>query len=214
MSRPAYEVAAQAIICGALGFRASLEVTEHRRTEELSARLLSWLEDLGVGAQIEPYHREILETPHGKLPRDFQTEANWRGESAAVFGWSIFLFDTPHPVDRIGPGVLVSKLQILQPFADQILAGAKLRPKPEIDAYCLFCLEVRHQFQLKALPEETQATLSNIHPTRLAELGLNEAFYRSDAIDKKAADVASAAPEAKGLYVVRALAAEWLLGVE
>jgi hypothetical protein len=214
MFRSAYEVAAQAIICGALGFRASIEVTEHPRTKKLCIRLLPWLKEVGIGTQIEPYHHVILETPHGKLSHEFQTEAYWRGESAAVFGWSIYLFDTPGRFDPIDPGLLATNLRILHASANQLLTSAKLRPQTEIDEYCLYCLEIRHQFQLKDLPRKARATLRSIHRKRLAELGMTEFLNRSKDIDTEASNLALTEPGVQALYVVRAMAAEWLLGKE
>lgn len=214
MNRTAFEVAAQAIICGSLGFRASIEVTEHPRAEEFCTRLVPWLDELGVGAQIDPYHREILETPHGQLAREDQTEAYWGGESAAVFGWVISRFDMPDRVDPIEPGLLMSNLEILHDSASEVLSGAKLRPQAEIHEYCLYCLEVRHQFQLRTFPGDLQGTMTRIHQNHLAELGLTEVVDRSKLIDQEAAKLVSMAPHAQGLYVVRALAVEWLLGSE
>ena len=80
MIRTGREVAGQAIIYGTLGFRASLEVTDHTRSVDLCSRLLPWLEELGLGPQIELFRREILTTAHGKLPQDSMREAYWRGE--------------------------------------------------------------------------------------------------------------------------------------
>ena len=36
------------------------------------SQLLPWLEQLGLDAQIEAFHREILQSPHGNLPRESQ----------------------------------------------------------------------------------------------------------------------------------------------
>jgi len=61
----------------------------------LCSQLLPWLEQLGLGARIEAFHREILESPYEGLSREFQTEALWRGEAASFLGWAIQLFDKP-----------------------------------------------------------------------------------------------------------------------
>jgi len=214
MVRTADEIAAQAIICGALGFRASIEVTQHPRTNEFCTRLLPWLEEVEVGSRIDPYHREILETPHGRLSPESQREAYWRGEAAAVYGWAILLFDKPHRLFPISPELLVSNLQLLQPSANLLLADAKLRPQAEIYEYCLYCLEIRHQFQLQSVASDAREALSAVHRRRLQKLGLTRVDTGSQISDIEAADILSAAPHARGLYVVRALSAEWLLGME
>ena len=61
MNRTDCDVSARAIIYGTLGFRATLEVTEHSRTSTFCSLLLPWLEQLGLGTQIEEFHREILQ---------------------------------------------------------------------------------------------------------------------------------------------------------
>jgi hypothetical protein len=148
------------------------------------------------------------------LTHDQQTEAYCRGESAAVFGWAIQLFETPDRSDSIDPGLLASSLRILHPSADQLLRNASLRPEAEIHEYCFQCLEIRHQFQLQAQPRELQEILQEIHRKRMAELGLTDALDRSQAVVAEAENFASTATDSRGMYVVRALAAEWLLGGE
>ena len=108
--------------------------------------------------------------------------------------------------------LLVTNLRILRPTAREILSGARLRSKVEIDEYCTYCLTIRHQFQLLVLPADGQTTLSGIHQTRFAELGLPEAYRRLKGDDVEASTFASTLPSVKALYVVRAMTAEWLLG--
>src|SRR5258708_5522124 len=107
MRRSSREVAVQAVISGALGFRASLEVTEHPRCATLCSQLLPWLEHLDLGDQIKEPHREILLTRHRELSRESQTEAHWRGEAAAFLGWAIQLLDEPDPTMSVDSGVIV-----------------------------------------------------------------------------------------------------------
>lgn len=214
MRRAAREIVDQAIIYGALGFRASLEVTEHPRSKNLCSQLLPWLEQCGLGAKIEEHHREILETPHKELPSESQTEAFWRGEAASVLGWAVQLFDKPDPTEYVDAALLVTNLKILLPTAEEIANGARLRSQSEIDNYCAYCMIVRHQHQLSAFPEEMRATLSAAHQARLATLGLCEAYKRLDGADLEAATRGPKSPGVKGLYVVRGLTTEWLLGGE
>jgi hypothetical protein len=214
MRRTGGEVATQAIIFSALGFRASLEVTQHRRTIELCSQLLPWLEQLGLGGRIEAYHRELLESPHGSLPSESQTEAAWWGETAAVLGWAICLLDRPHPTSLIDPNLLVRNLRILQPTASDILASAQLRSRVEIEQFCALCVLVRQHLQLAVLPTDVQATLTTIHQARIAELDLTDAVSQLKGIEVEIARLAANEPHGKGLYVVRALAAEWLLRKE
>lgn len=213
MRRNSHEVAVQAIIFGTLGFRASLEVTVHPRSETLCSQLLPWLEQLNLGAPIEEFHRKILETPYRELPRESHTEAYWRGEAASFLAWAIQLLEKPNPIGWVDPGRLIEGLRIFQPNVSDLVSSAILRSELEVDDYCALCLTMRHHFQVSVLDKEGQAVLKRIHQSRLAELGLSEAFHRQqEEIEREAAELVSAVPSVRGLYVVRALTSEWLLG--
>jgi len=214
MCRSSREVAIQSIIFGALGFRASLEVTVHPRSESLCSQLLPWLEELDFGDRIEEYHREILETPHRELPRESQAEAYWKGEAASFLGWAIQLCDKPDLVQPVYPEMLIDCLRILQPNAKDLVSSAIVRSEQEIVDYCTFCLSVRHHFQLPSLDSDGQIVLQRIHQAKLFNFGLNNDLDRQREIESDAAELASSVPHARGLYVVRAFAAEWLLGEE
>ncbi len=214
MNRTECEVAARAILGGTLGFRASLEVTEHARARALCSQLLPWLEQLNLGVPIEEFHHEILESPHGDLPPDSQTEAFWQGEGASLLGWAIQLFDEPDCNRSVDPGLLLSNLRILQPTAGELLSSARLRSQVEIEEYCAYCLTVRHELRLPTLSPEAQSAFNSIHEASLAELGLSEAYGRLSGVAVEAATLAATAPALRGLYVVRGMTAEWLLGMD
>src|SRR5262245_40611766 len=101
MHRTSREVAVQAIIGGVLGFRASLEVTQHPRSENLCRQILPWLEQLGLANEIGPLYREILEIQHRELSQQARATAFWQGETALFLGWAVRLFDKPHPVETV-----------------------------------------------------------------------------------------------------------------
>jgi hypothetical protein len=73
---------------------------------------------------------------------------------------------------------------------------------------------VRHHLQLSSLDSDGQIVLKRIHHAKLSNLGLNDNLDRQREIESYAAELASSVPHVKGLHVVRALAAEWLLGEE
>jgi len=211
MIRTAREIAAQTIVHGVLGFRASLEITDHPRSREICSRLLPWLDELGLAQQIEPFHREILETPYGQLPPESRTEACWCGESASVLGWAVQLLDAPDRQTQIDPARLVARLNLLRPEAANLAATATLRPQQEIDTFCAFCLAVRTRYQQLSVSDDLTPILDRILRKRMAELGLPNA---DQAVAEAAVFVAETTPPPRGLYVIRALAAEWLLESE
>jgi hypothetical protein len=87
-----------------------------------------------------------------------------------------------------------------------------LRSQVEIDDYCAYCITVRHQFQLTGFRPDDQAVLRTLQQTRLANLGLSDAYRRLTGVDVEASTLASSGPRVKGLYLARAVTAEWLLG--
>jgi hypothetical protein len=212
MMRKTRDIAGATMIHGALGFRASLEVSDHRRCEELCGRLLPWLEELGLADLIDPFHREILGTPYRGLPRDLQTEAYWRGESAVVLGWCVHFFDAPDPIAEIGAKVLLDRLKLLRPEANALLATAQLRPTTEIERYCAFCIAVRNRYRSLSVEEQTRVKLDEIHNRWLDEIGINNDNVPLELLVEEASRFVSEFPNARGFYSVRAYAAEWLLG--
>ncbi|WP_428308637.1 hypothetical protein [Lacipirellula sp.] len=168
---------------------------------------------MNFGDRVKEVHREILSTPHGDLPQEFVTEAVWRGEAAYFLGWAIQLFDKPHPSTFTDPGALTGVLQLLQPDANELVPSARLRAHPEIDDYSALCLLIRHLLQLQEMQAGGRDSLERAYQSRLAKLGLSPASNR---LEPGAADavISSTAKDSRGLYVVRSLAAEWLLGEE
>jgi hypothetical protein len=208
------QVCAKAIVYGCLGFRASLEVTEHPRAKSLCSQLLPWLKQLGLGDQIEELYQEILAVPHGNLSAKDRSEAFWRGDSAWLLGWAIELFDKPEANASIDPALLLSNLRILQPTAADLLSNAKLRSQVEIDDYCVLCIAVWHQRQLASVSEEGRSTLHGIHQKYLRELDLTEAYGRIENFEQETAKVAAAPAGMEFQYVARAFKAAWLCGKE
>ncbi|HZU38455.1 MAG TPA: hypothetical protein VFA18_21200 [Gemmataceae bacterium] len=210
--RERHEILQLTLVYGTLGFRASLEATSHARCAEVCGRLLPWLERIGLASQIKPLHHDILTNAHGSLPEDLRTEAYWRGESASLLGWSIGLLDHPDPVVPVDPNVLVKQLQMLQPKAMELLEFANVPTVEEIKRYCAFCLAVRNRFQMMSLGSDHQGLFDNLYRTTIVELGLSMDSIYSDATLAEATQHVMNANDTRGLYVVRALTAEWLFG--
>ena len=124
-------------------------------------------------------------------------------------GWSVQLFQAPDRVNSVDPELLVTNLKLLQPQAIDALATAVLRPQYEIEWFSALCLAVRHGFQRQVLPPDRREALDLIWRKRLTALGLNERDI--EAAQDEASVFVSTSPDVKGIYLVRALAAEWLL---
>src|SRR5947209_6884425 len=93
--RPADQIARRAVVMASIAFRASLEVTAHRRALELSNAILPWHKTHGVDIELDPIERVLLETPVGQLEQEQQSDAFWAGEAAALFCWTLGLAKKP-----------------------------------------------------------------------------------------------------------------------
>lgn len=89
INREPATVARRALVLTVVAFRGSLEVTDHPRVIELSQRLVPWLDEIECRSELDPKERELLGTPLGQLSKSFLIDANWAGEAAAFFCWTL-----------------------------------------------------------------------------------------------------------------------------
>lgn len=171
--RTPQQVAKRTLVLGAIAFRASLEVTDHPRAVELSLQLVPWLSKLGCADELDPLERELLETPLRKLSGSQKIDANWSGEEAAFFCWSLGLAD-PLPVTSPADQSDVLKvLPILRPEAAGILRQPLLRNEVEIEAACVQTVLIRSLLQESRIGKPASETVRRVNLNRLAEAGLN-----------------------------------------
>src|SRR6476620_3156482 len=97
--RTSAEVLRRAIVMTSVASRASLEVTAHPRSQEISDRLLPWLESHGMASDIDPIERDLLATKFGALEASQETDGHWSGEGAVVMCWALHLTAQP-PLDE------------------------------------------------------------------------------------------------------------------
>jgi hypothetical protein len=205
------QVVQRALILGAISFRASLEVTDHPRVVELSLKLLPWLHDLGCDGELDPIERELLATPLGQLTDTLKIDANWAGEQAAFFCWTLKLLgplEVSNPADQSElPGVL----SILQSEASAILRSASLREVTEIKDACRQFVLIRSMLQESRVGPPASEIVRRLNLQRLDEAGL---AATGTAVKQASETVAAMTPDerdrAAGLYFVRDHAALWL----
>lgn len=130
------QVAQRAIVMGAVAFRASLEVTDHPRTTEIAAQIPKWLATLDLTSAIDPIERELFRTPYGQLDESQRVDANWSGEGAALFCWTLGIGEQPPLFQVADHAAAVSTLQLMRPEARELLSAPSLRSDKELLEYC------------------------------------------------------------------------------
>lgn len=206
------EVAARTLIMGSLSFRASLEVTEHPRCEEICSRLLPWLQGLMIDQQIDPIEREILATPYRQLSSEQRNDAYWAGEGAAIYSWTLGLAPAPPPsAVNADHQSTVDRLRILYPEAREVLENAKLLASDEVPAYCRLVAATLSEMRQRRVTEKDRTILKEFQSERSAALGLY-LTYEDEAQARIFLDSLSAheLQSCAGLYFVRYLATRWL----
>jgi hypothetical protein len=197
---------------GTIAFRASLEVTDHPRTIELADRLLPWLDELGMGGELDPTERELLATPYGQLRREQQVDACCAGEGAAVFCWAICMATLPPRCNLADHTAITQLLQVLRPEAQDLLGRSDIRSDHELERYCREVAAIRFALQEVRFDDEAiRNTLRRVLQNRMNEIGLQDCD--ADVAGARAI-VAAMSPEERGrsagLYFIREHAMRWL----
>jgi hypothetical protein len=210
-AREAEQVAKRAMILGAVSLRSSLEVTDHPRAVEIAGRLLPWLIEIGCDAELDPIERDLLQTDFGQLSESQKVDANWAGESARFFCWTLNLAPAPDPVAPARDD-FVELLHVLRPQATDIVRSTSLRPRDEIIDACRQFALVRSLLQESRVESRAREIVRRVNVQRLNELGVE---VTDDALARASTIVARMTPQqrsfAAGLYFVRCHAAMWFL---
>jgi len=210
--RTSAEVLRRAIVMTAVAFRASLEVTSHPRSDQLSQRLLPWLETLGLISDLDPAEHGLLATAFGGLEASQRTDANWSGEGANVMCWALHLTTRPPDHELVDPAILFDQLGILRADPRLAFPDITLRPPHEISDFHIRVETLRTALQLARTDASLRSTIRNVWLSRLSELGLQG---RDGDLDEAGQRVATWSSEerrrAAGLCFVRSVATSWLV---
>jgi hypothetical protein len=212
VARTPQQVARRAVILSAISFRSSLEVTDHPRVNEICQRLLPWLIETDCEDEIDPIERELLQTPLRQLSGAQKTDANWSGEAAAFFCWTLNLSPPLKETQHADPSILTEILHILQPQASQIIRFASLRDRAEIEDTCRHFVLIRSMLQESRVQPPACDVIRRMHVRRLNQVGL---AVTEDAVLRASESVNRMTPEDRhemaGAYFVRDHAAFWFL---
>ena len=211
ITRQPQQIAQRAIVLGAMAMRGSLELTDHPRTAEASARLLPWLREVDCDGEIDRIEREELMTPLGGLSPSQRIDVNWAGEAAAFFCWALGLDDALDWTNPADQSAVIGTLRILHADALELQRRATVRPACELDEACRQFVLIRSTLQQARISSPGKEVIAKLALQRLADVGI---AVSDDAIAQAVATVAAMTPQeqsrAAGIYFVRCHAALWL----
>ncbi len=95
-------VARRALALTAVAARATLELDAPHLDDADSQRLrmLSWIDGVGIGEELEPDEWKVLQRPAGSLDERAFIDSMWRVEGLAVLAWALQLHPLP-PYDEL-----------------------------------------------------------------------------------------------------------------
>jgi AhpD family alkylhydroperoxidase len=95
--------------------------------------LLTWVETIGVGDELEPNEWEVLQRPIGRLEAFQQVNATWRLEGLVVLAWALGRYELPRHDQTVPVDPLLRSLEIFNTVgAKELLVNPRLRPREEI----------------------------------------------------------------------------------
>ena len=130
-------VARRALALAAVSGRALLEQEDQSdpAVEETRQRIVQWVNDVGIGDELEPEEWKLIQRPVGAAERQDAVNGVWRIEGLGVLAWALGLYDL-RPHDKlVDPGELLPAVGILNvEKAQALLASPELRGPAELKA--------------------------------------------------------------------------------
>jgi hypothetical protein len=97
-------------------------------------RMLAWIEELGLGDELEPEEWKVLQRPVGTLDKQAMLNAMWRVEGLGVLAWALQLYELPPYDQLVAPPDLYDALGLLSSERGaSLLASPELRSQDELD---------------------------------------------------------------------------------
>ncbi len=137
--RPTPErIAARTLALTAVAARATLEFDNMESSDNLDIhrkRILEWIEELGIGSELEPQEWKVLQRVVGTLEQQDFINAMWRVEGLAVLAWALQLYPIPEYDELVNPPELYSAIGLFDVDAGRrVLSEPNLRSEQELDA--------------------------------------------------------------------------------
>jgi Domain of unknown function (DUF4272) len=211
--------AARTLALAAVSARGLLEgnccATEKHETDR--REILSWIESVGIGDELEPDEWKILQRPVGSLDGQAAVDASWRVEGLAVLAWALQRAELPPYDQQIEPVKLYAGLGCWDEKAGkEFLAFSRSRPVEELRDFQTVILAVhwrlrqlgldRRAIDFRKFSREGWMAPFDLEPFRLIDGDLAIGDYTVSKAPKELLQIAmSCACE-------RHLAINWIMG--
>ena len=118
--------------------RATLELDNMESKDDMDIhrkRILEWIEELGIGSELEPQEWKVLQRVVGSLEQQDFINAMWRVEGLAVLAWALQLYPIPEYDELVNPPELYSAIGLFDADAGRrVLSEPSLRSELELEA--------------------------------------------------------------------------------
>ena len=129
-------IARRALCLAAVWFRAALEREDGtpESLEDSRQEFLEWVVGVGIGGELEPVEKNLLEQPIGTGDAQELMRAEWAVEAAGVLAWVVGAYELPRYDEQVNVGVLGKALGLSTvERGKEFLAGARMRSAAEIE---------------------------------------------------------------------------------
>jgi hypothetical protein len=92
--------------------------------EDFRQRVIRWLDDVNVSAELEEHERELLHTPLGGVDQRAVINATWLAEGLAVLAWALGTMDLPPYDDSVDPAEVADTLGFMGDQAREVIQSA------------------------------------------------------------------------------------------
>ena len=123
----AKRVAARALVMSAVTCRAFIE-SDAGKADQFWSGALRWLDDLDISDEVEPWERQVLDTPLGQLDRKRRIDAQWLCEGLAVIAWALGRHVLPPYDVQVTATKVANNLGFLAPIDKTVLHEPALCP--------------------------------------------------------------------------------------
>jgi hypothetical protein len=133
----AARVARRALALTAVCARATLELDAPHLEEPDShrQRMLEWVQELGIGDELEPNEWKVLQRPVGTLDERSFIDSMWRVEGLVVLAWALKQYQLPADDELVIPPELYQAMGLFDADAGRLLLSApQLRGTDELAA--------------------------------------------------------------------------------
>lgn len=211
----ARRVAERALVMSIVTCRGFVE-QDRDAASEFWGGVRSWFETLGLSGEVEPWEKQVIECPLGRLDAQLQANSTWLCEGLTVLAWALGRFALlPH--DQAVVAAEVSEaLGFRVPKEGTVLASPRLRTPEEISALSNRMFAVHWRLRDFNLSKRQMNFKSFSETAWFGPLDIEGVRLIADDLAIGDAPIGSAKPnrfrECLSIAVERHRAANWLLG--